>query len=80
MPIFLPKGAVIYNELIDFVRAFYRRDGYTEVVTPLVWDTEIFKISGHYDNYRENMFFSEIEEREYGVKPMNCPATPRSTP
>ena len=73
MPIFLPKGAVIYNELVDFVRSFYRRDGYTEVVTPLIWDTELFKISGHYDNYRENMFFSEIEEREYGVKPMNCP-------
>jgi threonyl-tRNA synthetase len=73
MPIFLPKGAVIYNALIDFVREYYRRDGYSEVVTPLVWDTEIFKISGHYDNYRENMFFSEIEEREYGVKPMNCP-------
>jgi threonyl-tRNA synthetase len=73
MPIFLPKGAVIYNELVSFVRQFYLRDGYSEVVTPLVWDTEIFKISGHYDNYRENMFFSEIEEREYGVKPMNCP-------
>jgi threonyl-tRNA synthetase len=73
MPIFLPKGAVIYNELMDFIRGFYRRDGYSEVVTPLIWDTEIFKISGHYENYKENMFFSEIEEREYGVKPMNCP-------
>jgi threonyl-tRNA synthetase len=73
MPIFLPKGAVIYNELIDFVRSFYRRDGYSEVVTPLLWDTELFKISGHYDNYRDNMFFSEVEEREYGLKPMNCP-------
>jgi threonyl-tRNA synthetase len=73
MPIFLPKGAVIYNQLVDFVREYYRRDGYSEVVTPLIWDTEIFKISGHYDNYRDNMFFSEIEEREYGVKPMNCP-------
>jgi len=73
MPIFLPKGASIYNTLIDFVRAFYARDGYSEVVTPLVWDTEIFKISGHYDNYRDNMFFSEVDEREYGVKPMNCP-------
>jgi len=73
MPIFLPAGAVIYNELIDFVREYYRRDQYVEVVTPLIWDTEIFKISGHYDNYRDNMFFSEIEEREYGVKPMNCP-------
>jgi threonyl-tRNA synthetase len=73
MPIFLPKGAVIYNELVAFVRAFYMRDGYSEVVTPLIWDTELFKISGHYENYKENMFFSEIEEREYGVKPMNCP-------
>ena len=73
MPVFLPKGAAIYNELVDFVRKFYARDGYSEVVTPLIWDTEIFKISGHYDNYKDNMFFSEVDEREYGVKPMNCP-------
>lgn len=73
MPIFLPKGASIYNSLVEFVRALYARDGYSEVVTPLIWDTEIFKISGHYDNFRDNMFFSEVDEREYGVKPMNCP-------
>jgi threonyl-tRNA synthetase len=73
MPVFLPKGTVIYNELIDFVREYYRRDGYSEVVTPLVWDSELFKISGHYENYKEAMFFSELDEREYGVKPMNCP-------
>jgi threonyl-tRNA synthetase len=73
MPIFLPRGAVIYNELIEFIRGYYRRDGYREVVTPLLWDTELFKISGHYDNYRDNMFFSDVEEREYGLKPMNCP-------
>jgi threonyl-tRNA synthetase len=73
MPIFLPKGAVIYNELIDFVRQFYRRDGYSEVVTPLVWDTELFHQSGHYEHYKENMFFTEVEKREYGLKPMNCP-------
>src|SRR2546428_3471751 len=73
MPIFLPKGAVIYNELIDFMRSFYRRDGYSEVVTPLLWDTELFKISGHYENYKENMFFTELEEHEYALKPMNCP-------
>jgi threonyl-tRNA synthetase len=73
MPVFLPKGTVIYNELIDFVREYYVRDGYSEVVTPLIWDTELFKISGHYDNYRDNMFFSEVDEREYSVKPMNCP-------
>jgi threonyl-tRNA synthetase len=73
MPNFLPKGAVLYNELIDFVREFYFRDGYSEVISPLIWDTEIFKISGHYDNYRENMFFSHLDEREYAMKPMNCP-------
>jgi threonyl-tRNA synthetase len=73
MPIFLPKGAVIYNALIDFVREFYRRDGYQEVVTPLVWDTELFHQSGHYENYKENMFFIRAEEREYALKPMNCP-------
>ena len=73
MPIFLPKGAVIYNELVDFVRGFYRRDGYKEVVTPLVWDTELFHQSGHYEHYKENMFFTEVEEREYALKPMNCP-------
>src|SRR5438105_633968 len=73
MPIFLPRGAVIYNELIEFISGYYRRDGYREVVTPLLWDTELFKISGHYDNYRDNMFFSNVEEREYALKPMNCP-------
>ena len=73
MPVFLPKGAVIYNQLIDLMRDFYRRDGYGEVVTPLIWDVELFKTSGHYDNYRESMFFSEVDEREYGIKPMNCP-------
>ncbi|HVT43536.1 MAG TPA: threonine--tRNA ligase [Thermoanaerobaculia bacterium] len=73
MPIFLPKGAVIYNQLVDFVREFYRRDGYDEVVTPLLWESELYKISGHYDNFRESMYFSEVDEREYGLKPMNCP-------
>ncbi len=73
MPNFLPKGAVIYNALIDFVREYYERDGYSEVVSPLVWDVELFKISGHYDNYRENMYMFETDEREYGLKPMNCP-------
>src|SRR6476469_7983295 len=73
MPIFLPKGAAIYNELIDFVREFYFRDNYSEVVSPLIWDVELFKISGHYDNYAENMYMFDKDEREYGLKPMNCP-------
>jgi threonyl-tRNA synthetase len=73
MPVFLHKGTIIYNELTDFVREYYRRDGYQEVVTPLIWDSELFRISGHYENYKDAMFFSEVDEREYGVKPMNCP-------
>jgi threonyl-tRNA synthetase len=72
-PFFLPKGAVLYNELLTYMREEYRRRGYDEVITPQVYDAELFKISGHYDNYRDNMYFTEIEEREFGVKPMNCP-------
>jgi threonyl-tRNA synthetase len=73
MPIFLPKGATIYHELMAFIREFYRRDGYQEVITPLIWDVELFRLSGHIDHYRDAMFFSEVDEKQYGVKPMNCP-------
>jgi threonyl-tRNA synthetase len=72
-PFFLPKGAVLYNELLSYMRDEYRRRGYDEVVTPQIYDSELFKISGHYENYRDNMYFTEIEDREFGVKPMNCP-------
>jgi threonyl-tRNA synthetase len=72
-PFFLPKGTVLYNALLDYMREEYRRRGYDEVITPQVYDAELFKISGHYDNYHDNMYFTEIEEREFGVKPMNCP-------
>jgi threonyl-tRNA synthetase len=72
-PFFLPKGTVLYNALLDYMREEYRRRGYDEVITPQVYDAELFKISGHYDNYHDNMYFTAIEEREFGVKPMNCP-------
>jgi threonyl-tRNA synthetase len=73
-PFFHPKGAVVYNELIRYVRGLYAKYGYDEVVTPQVMDVELWKRSGHYDNYRENMYFTQLEEREYAVKPMNCPS------
>ena len=73
-PFFHPKGAIVYNELVAYVRGLYRRYGYDEVITPQVMDVELWKRSGHYDNYRENMFFSQLEEREFAVKPMNCPS------
>lgn len=73
MPFFTPRGAYIVNRLIEYVRALYRRYGYQEVVTPQIFSTDLWKRSGHYDNYIENMFVMEVDDREYGVKPMNCP-------
>jgi threonyl-tRNA synthetase len=73
MPFLHPKGAVVYNGLAGYVRDLYARYGYGEVITPQILDVEIWKISGHYDNYAENMFFTEADERQYAVKPMNCP-------
>ena len=83
-PFFLPKGATVYNRLVEYVRNMYRYYGYTEVITPQIFDTVLWKKSGHYDNYKENMYFTkfehedmkkdEVDDREFGVKPMNCPA------
>ena len=72
-PFFLPKGALVYTMLVDYVRGLYERYGYQEVITPQIFSTELWKRSGHYDNYIENMYLVEAEEQEYGVKPMNCP-------
>jgi threonyl-tRNA synthetase len=72
-PFFLPKGAVIYNGLLDYMREEYARRGYQEVLTPQIFDAELFKLSGHYQNYHENMYWTRIDEREFGIKPMNCP-------
>ena len=72
-PFFHPKGAFVYNALIGFIRGLYERYGYGEVITPQIADVELWKRSGHYENFRDNMFFCEIDEREFGVKPMNCP-------
>ncbi len=72
-PFFLPKGAVLYNGLLELLREEYRKRGYQEIVTPQIFDVELFKTSGHYANYRDNMYFTEVDERAFGVKPMNCP-------
>ncbi|HEV2845864.1 MAG TPA: threonine--tRNA ligase [Thermoanaerobaculia bacterium] len=73
MPFLHPKGASIYNALVDYVREVQTRYGYGEVVTPQILDLELWKTSGHYANYRENMFFTDADERQMSVKPMNCP-------
>jgi threonyl-tRNA synthetase len=73
-PFFHPKGAALYNSLLDYLRSEYAARGYQELVTPQIFDAELFKLSGHYVNYYENMYWTENDEREFGVKPMNCPA------
>ncbi len=72
-PFLHPKGTIIYNELISHMRQLYLRFGYQEVITPQIFDVNLWHQSGHYDHFKENMFFTHIEEREFGVKPMNCP-------
>jgi len=72
-PFFHPRGAVVYNTLVQYVRGLYQRYGYTEVITPLIYKTELYKTSGHYDLFKDDMFLIVLEEDEYGVKPMNCP-------
>ncbi len=72
-PFFLPRGAIIYNRLQQHMREIYRASGYQEVVTPQIFDISLFKRSGHWDHYQDNMYFTEKEEQHYAVKPMNCP-------
>ena len=72
-PFFHPKGTAIYNELVTYIRELYFKYGYSEVITPQILDVALWKTSGHYENYAENMYFTTAEEREYAVKPMNCP-------
>ena len=76
-PFFHPRGAIVYNELIDLMREKYLKYGHREVITPQIFDVELWKRSGHYDNYRDDMFFAdsieEVESRSSSVKPMNCP-------
>jgi len=73
MPFFLPRGVVVLNELMRFSREKHLKRGYQEVFTPLVMNEKLWRISGHWDHYAENMFFIEKDSESYAVKPMNCP-------
>jgi len=89
MPFFLPRGAFVYNRLVDYLRSLYVEYGYEEVLTPQVFDKKLFETSGHWENYRENMYLPMTAERiedlaagraeidelvQLGLKPMNCPS------
>ncbi|HLT23266.1 MAG TPA: threonine--tRNA ligase [Bacteriovoracaceae bacterium] len=72
-PFFMPKGTIVYNGLVDFMRRIYSKFDYQEVITPQVLDVDLWHTSGHYEKYHENMYFTQIDEREFALKPMNCP-------
>ncbi|MBX7149361.1 threonine--tRNA ligase [bacterium] len=72
-PFFYPKGAMVYNLLIDYLRGLYKNQGYSEVITPQIIDTTLWERSGHLEHFKDNMYFTEVEGREMAVKPMNCP-------
>ncbi|XP_034246623.1 threonine--tRNA ligase 1, cytoplasmic isoform X1 [Thrips palmi] len=70
---FQPKGAHIYNSLVEFIREEYRKRGFQEVVSPNIYNAKLWKTSGHWAHYAENMFSFEVEKEQYALKPMNCP-------
>ena len=73
MPFFHPKGMELWNALLDYWRAEHRADGYVETKTPIMLNRFLWERSGHWENYRENMYISAIDDIEYAIKPMNCP-------
>ena len=73
-PFFYPKGTIIYNQLLNFIREEYRKRGYDEVITPLLYDKSLWTTSGHWEHYKQNMFVLDVEGKEFSLKPMNCPS------
>ncbi|MBR7024607.1 MAG: threonine--tRNA ligase [Selenomonadaceae bacterium] len=74
-PFFHPNGMIIRNELINYWREVHRRYGYQEIKTPIILNRKLWETSGHWDHYKENMYFTQIDEEDYAVKPMNCPGS-----
>jgi threonyl-tRNA synthetase len=84
MPFFLPKGAYVYNRMVDYVRSLYVDYGYEEVITPLAYDPKLFRKSGHLGHYNENMYRlwtedllaekKDLQQDSFALKPMNCPS------
>lgn len=72
-PFFLPKGVVVKNELMKYWREVHKKAGYVEIETPLILNQHLWEISGHWYNYRENMYLTSIDEQDFAIKPMNCP-------
>ena len=74
-PFFLPKGMVVRNELENYWREVHSKAGYQEIKTPIILNEELWHRSGHWDHYKENMYFTTIDDGAYAIKPMNCPGS-----
>lgn len=72
-PFWHPKGTVLWNALADYIRSECFKRGYSEIRTPAILNSDLWKRSGHWDNFKENMYFTKIDEEDFAVKPMNCP-------
>jgi len=72
-PFWHPKGTILWNALADYIRMECAKRGYQEIKTPMILNSDLWKRSGHWDNFHENMYFTEIDEETFAVKPMNCP-------
>ena len=74
-PFFHPNGMILMNELLDWWRGVLDERGYGEIKTPLIMNEELWHRSGHWDHYKENMYFTKIDDEDYAIKPMNCPGS-----
>ena len=74
-PFFLPKGMIIRNELENFWKQEHFNRGYEEIKTPLILNEQLWRTSGHWDHYKDNMYFTKIDDEDYAIKPMNCPGS-----
>lgn len=72
-PFFHPKGMILQNAILDYWRQEHQAEGYQEIKTPIILSNELWHTSGHWDHYKDNMYFVRIDEKDYAVKPMNCP-------
>ena len=73
MPFYMPKGLLVKNLLVDFWRQEHKKAGYIEIETPISLDQSLWKVSGHWDHYKKNMYTFNVEDTEFAIKPMNCP-------
>ena len=72
-PFFHPKGIIIWNEIMKYWKEEHDQEGYGEITTPIILNKKLWEQSGHWDHYKENMYFTKIDKNDYAVKPMNCP-------